>query len=665
MKSAGIFIIIAILTAFSLASPARAADNICNVNPGSCKTQEDWIRGWFAARQPENIEAKPKQNEWTNASGPAPEIIRQAGESNSINRSEIAAQDAAARGGDPVNPSQVTAPPVTPTPPPVESQPTPTPVPAITPADAPVCDGPSNHSYCGGIAPGGSTSGGGVTGTCNGVTEVSPGHWNCSFTFAGVCTADLCDAATNRKCNSSGTGWIYCGGGACNCAATPTPSPTPTPTPTSIPTSTPKASPTPTPTASPTSTPSPRATLTPTPTPTSTPTSSVPACGDSNLECQRSSANSRLYGAQQCKDPDNNLLLDCCPPGQKIGYDTQRNTLRCASLTATPGVTPISTPTPSPKASPTPTPAAVVQTPTPDSRLFGEECSIGGWFGIGNTCDSLCGKNNSWKNQETGQYHCKPPGSPSAPSPLPPTPTPTPTLPTQQQGARGSGCFFSFQCQVLSGLTCQGGFLGLGKTCQPPSASQVVAPTPSPTSQPSASDCQSAGGVCTKGCTRGADDTVNQGYGCSGGLVCSKKEALDAGRCTSATTSPTTTPTPTPFPYSGIQGKPAGAGCLLSSQCQTGLTCQGGVLWLFGKTCQLPSTSTTESSLTPPPDYLPACTSGHSCVSGEQKVAEGGTYHCFYTAETGQPAKEYVCCFRDNETMKFNEEWWSCSSSTD
>lgn len=98
-------------------SVALAADNMCNVNPGSCSTPEQWESGWYAAREPENQNAAPAQPEYTqrnegNEGTAAPdrvvEIIRLAGESNGTNRSQIAADDAKARGGDPVNPSNVT-----------------------------------------------------------------------------------------------------------------------------------------------------------------------------------------------------------------------------------------------------------------------------------------------------------------------------------------------------------------------------------------------------------------------------------------------------------------------------------------------------------------------------------------------------------------------------
>ncbi len=95
-----------------------AADNMCNVNPGSCDSPAEWEAGWYAAREPENQNAAPAQAEYTQRNegnvGEAPpdrpvEIIRLAGESNSTNRSDIAANDAAARGGDAVNPSKRTA----------------------------------------------------------------------------------------------------------------------------------------------------------------------------------------------------------------------------------------------------------------------------------------------------------------------------------------------------------------------------------------------------------------------------------------------------------------------------------------------------------------------------------------------------------------------------
>lgn len=66
-----------------------AADNMCNVNPGSCSTEQDWISGWYAAREPQNADATPNQPEFTNARddqnkdkpGQQVEIIRDVGQS--------------------------------------------------------------------------------------------------------------------------------------------------------------------------------------------------------------------------------------------------------------------------------------------------------------------------------------------------------------------------------------------------------------------------------------------------------------------------------------------------------------------------------------------------------------------------------------------------------
>ena len=109
-------ILLCFLTA-GIFSVVRAADNMCNVNPGSCTEAQDWIDGWYEAREPENRDASPAQPEYTqrnagnNDEAPVDrpvQIIRLAGEPNSTNRSQIAADDAKARGGDPVNPSSVT-----------------------------------------------------------------------------------------------------------------------------------------------------------------------------------------------------------------------------------------------------------------------------------------------------------------------------------------------------------------------------------------------------------------------------------------------------------------------------------------------------------------------------------------------------------------------------
>lgn len=120
MKKIAVMILI-ILTSLMIPKEAVAADNMCNVNPGTCFTPEQWIQGWFAARQPENQNSVPQQPEYTQRNeenrGDQPpdrpvEIIRLPTEPNSTNRSDIAAQDAAARGGDPVNPSERTKDPV-------------------------------------------------------------------------------------------------------------------------------------------------------------------------------------------------------------------------------------------------------------------------------------------------------------------------------------------------------------------------------------------------------------------------------------------------------------------------------------------------------------------------------------------------------------------------
>ncbi|MBI5356547.1 hypothetical protein HZB78_02955 [Candidatus Collierbacteria bacterium] len=95
-----------------------AADNMCNVDGRTCDKPEDWERGWIEARQAENINKAPVQNEYTSANpdndpkqGVTQEaqIIRQAGESNEVNRSSIAAEEAAKK-NDPVNKPVVTDP---------------------------------------------------------------------------------------------------------------------------------------------------------------------------------------------------------------------------------------------------------------------------------------------------------------------------------------------------------------------------------------------------------------------------------------------------------------------------------------------------------------------------------------------------------------------------
>lgn len=64
MKKIAVMISIT-LAGLMIPKEAAAADNMCNVNPGSCSTPDDWIRGWFAAREPENQNAVPQQPEYT------------------------------------------------------------------------------------------------------------------------------------------------------------------------------------------------------------------------------------------------------------------------------------------------------------------------------------------------------------------------------------------------------------------------------------------------------------------------------------------------------------------------------------------------------------------------------------------------------------------------
>lgn len=113
------------ITVWAVARPGNvfdprryAADNMCNVDGRTCSKPEEWEKGWIEARQAENINKAPVQNEYTSAN-PAndssqgitqeAQIIRQAGESNEVNRSSIAAEEAAKK-NDPVNKPVVTDP---------------------------------------------------------------------------------------------------------------------------------------------------------------------------------------------------------------------------------------------------------------------------------------------------------------------------------------------------------------------------------------------------------------------------------------------------------------------------------------------------------------------------------------------------------------------------
>lgn len=140
-----------------------AADNMCNVDGRICDNPGDWERGWFEARQEENINKRPVQDEYTSAN-PAndpnqgltqeAQIIRQAGEDNEFNRSSIAAEDAAKKGGDPVNASTVTAPTLPPLLPSGSGVGTPSPLSGGTPGPSVTAGQSGDASQCYGIGGG-------------------------------------------------------------------------------------------------------------------------------------------------------------------------------------------------------------------------------------------------------------------------------------------------------------------------------------------------------------------------------------------------------------------------------------------------------------------------------------------------------------------------------
>lgn len=114
MKRTATIIFLVFLSVHLHAHRIYAADNMCNVNPGTCSTPQQWEQGWGDARKPENINAVPQQPEYTQRNesndGTKPpdrpvEIIRLAGERNNVNRSDIAAGYAKNHGGDPINSS--------------------------------------------------------------------------------------------------------------------------------------------------------------------------------------------------------------------------------------------------------------------------------------------------------------------------------------------------------------------------------------------------------------------------------------------------------------------------------------------------------------------------------------------------------------------------------
>ncbi len=81
-----------------------AADNMCNVRPGSCTSDQDWINGWYEARQSGNENATPQQTEYTNRDNATVEVIRNAGDSNAVNysgQSEARGDNVAVSGTNP------------------------------------------------------------------------------------------------------------------------------------------------------------------------------------------------------------------------------------------------------------------------------------------------------------------------------------------------------------------------------------------------------------------------------------------------------------------------------------------------------------------------------------------------------------------------------------
>lgn len=173
-------------------SVALAADNMCNVNPGSCSTPEQWESGWYAAREPENQNAAPAQPEYTqrnegNEGTAAPdrvvEIIRLAGESNGTNRSQIAADDAKARGGDPVNPSNVT--------------------------DSAIQLDPNTLQPIGGAGTGGGTGGGAAA--CWGIGGGQVERDCLARATSGLYSSDKCRFMTVAQCAALGRA-VYCSG---------------------------------------------------------------------------------------------------------------------------------------------------------------------------------------------------------------------------------------------------------------------------------------------------------------------------------------------------------------------------------------------------------------------------------------------------------------------
>lgn len=149
----------------------------------------------------------------------------------------------------------------------------------------------------------------------------------------------------------------------------------------------------------------------------------------------------------------------------------------------------------------------------------------------------------------------------------------------------GCSCVGDFQCESGNCAISQG---SQSKTCKPgSSATKAPSPTPNVTpttnTQPNSSLPTFAiptGGSgfltnCSASSGRGTYCSCTSGSQCTSGS-CVTYANTSYKYCAAGTGNPSPTPTPSPTTGCGLNNRPGGCACQLTSQCQQGLTCVNG-----------------------------------------------------------------------------------------
>lgn len=188
---------------------------------------------------------------------------------------------------------------------------------------------------------------------------------------------------------------------------------------------------------------------------------------------------------------------------------------------------------------------------------------------------------------------------------------------------RGTGCSCTSNSQCSS-RNCSG-YNNVQKTCKAGSPTATVTPTPTtsnpnPSSYPTSAFPTFGYGNCSASTGRGTY------CGCTDSSQCSSSSCISYAGTGYRYCSPgggTTSPTPTP--NCGLNNRPSGCSCQLSTQCQQGLSCTSGKC--SGGTTPTPSptaTSTPTAIPTPTPTPVDMCTATNnrpqacSCTASSQ-----------------------------------------------